>query len=74
LVELHGGTIRAESLGEGQGATFTVQMPLLKTTKRKKTNFTPSPDRTDRIINFLMDYGYLVVDDEPGLLELLKQF
>ncbi|HEY9667114.1 MAG TPA: ATP-binding protein, partial [Coleofasciculaceae cyanobacterium] len=29
LVELHGGTIQAESLGEGQGATFTVELPLV---------------------------------------------
>ena len=28
LVELHGGTIRAESPGEGKGATFTVELPL----------------------------------------------
>jgi PAS domain S-box-containing protein len=31
LVELHGGTVRAESLGEGQGATFIVQIPLMPT-------------------------------------------
>ena len=30
LVELHGGTVTAESPGEGQGATFTVKLPLLK--------------------------------------------
>ncbi len=29
LVELHGGTIWAESDGEGQGATFVVELPLL---------------------------------------------
>jgi PAS domain S-box-containing protein len=27
LVELHGGTVQAESKGEGQGATFTVNIP-----------------------------------------------
>jgi PAS domain S-box-containing protein len=29
LVELHGGTVQAESGGEGQGATFTVNLPLM---------------------------------------------
>ncbi len=28
LVELHGGNVRAESAGEGQGSTFTVELPL----------------------------------------------
>jgi signal transduction histidine kinase len=30
IVEMHGGTIKAASSGEGQGATFTVKIPLLK--------------------------------------------
>ncbi|WP_375515813.1 PAS domain S-box protein, partial [uncultured Nostoc sp.] len=30
LVELHGGTVYANSPGKGQGATFTVKLPLLK--------------------------------------------
>jgi PAS domain S-box-containing protein len=29
LTELHGGTISAESPGKGQGATFTIRLPLL---------------------------------------------
>lgn len=29
LVELHGGTVRAESQGEGKGATFIVRLPLM---------------------------------------------
>jgi PAS domain S-box-containing protein len=29
LVELHGGSIRAESEGEGRGATFTVELPAM---------------------------------------------
>jgi len=30
LVELHGGTIRASSAGEGRGATFTIELPLVE--------------------------------------------
>ena len=29
LVEMHGGTVSAESKGEGLGATFTIQLPVL---------------------------------------------
>ena len=69
LVELHGGTVRAESLGEEQGATFTVQLPLLKTRKGvgevggERKNINPS---------LLDGLRVLVVDDEAGILELLK--
>ncbi|KYC39055.1 hybrid sensor histidine kinase/response regulator [Scytonema hofmannii PCC 7110] len=39
LVEMHGGSVRAESPGLGQGATFTVRLPLLegKDTVKKET-------------------------------------
>ncbi|MCL1468712.1 ATP-binding protein [Argonema galeatum] len=33
LVELHGGNVGAESAGEGQGATFTVTLPRLETSR-----------------------------------------
>jgi signal transduction histidine kinase len=29
VIEMHGGTVEAESPGEGQGATFTVELPLV---------------------------------------------
>jgi signal transduction histidine kinase len=35
LVELHGGTVTATSPGEGQGATFTVKLPLLGETSQE---------------------------------------
>jgi signal transduction histidine kinase len=31
LVELHGGSVRAESRGAGQGAVFTITLPVLPT-------------------------------------------
>jgi signal transduction histidine kinase len=33
LVELHGGTVRVDSKGEGQGTTFTVTLPVLASRK-----------------------------------------
>nr|WP_279239893.1 PAS domain-containing sensor histidine kinase [Scytonema sp. UIC 10036] len=38
IVELHGGTVKAESLGEGQGATFTVTLPLMKMSPHSTPN------------------------------------
>lgn len=38
LVELHGGTVCAESKGEGQGATFTVELLLLKSDREQDNN------------------------------------
>ncbi len=39
LVELHGGTVHAESLGVGQGATFIVNLPLTHFTTRQLIAF-----------------------------------
>ena len=49
LVELHGGTIKAESEGEGKGATFTIDLPLSSCTPdaelpQKKIMNNPSND------------------------------
>ena len=29
IVEMHGGTVRADSAGKGRGATFTIELPLV---------------------------------------------
>lgn len=39
IVELHGGTIKAESRGDGQGAVFTVKLPC----PRSDENLPPGP-------------------------------
>jgi PAS domain S-box-containing protein len=46
LVELHGGTIRAESPGEGQGSTFTLLLPVM-TVHRSEPFLASAMDRYD---------------------------
>jgi len=38
IVEMHGGTITAESAGEGKGATFSVSLPLSRVRATKQTS------------------------------------
>jgi signal transduction histidine kinase len=42
IVELHGGTVRASSQGEGSGATFTVTLPLTELRSRGNSPTTTS--------------------------------
>ncbi|MCL1468852.1 ATP-binding protein [Argonema galeatum] len=65
LVEMHGGTIYAESEGEGKGATFTVQLPLMKAQAQTIEPSIPFDDALQ-----LNGLRILVVDDEPDTLEL----
>ncbi|HEY9907495.1 MAG TPA: ATP-binding protein, partial [Thermosynechococcaceae cyanobacterium] len=66
LVELHGGSIQATSPGEGQGATFTVQLPLMQT-----AIITQHKPETTPVLHSLMGIQVLVVDDEPDNLNLM---
>jgi CheY-like chemotaxis protein len=76
LVEMHGGTVRAESAGEGKGATFTVTLPLMGVHidpvdgERIQPAFggstsSPPPPRLEGV-------SVLVVDDEQDTREMLK--
>lgn len=49
IVELHDGTIEAESPGEGQGATFIVKLPL--TVPRMKVSNSRSSSKVQRVIS-----------------------
>lgn len=67
LVEAHGGTISADSLGEGLGATFTVHLPLLDT----ESDQTPSSEAVFSNELDLTGVRILAVDDEPDARNLL---
>lgn len=66
LVEAHGGTIAAESPGEGQGATFTIQFPLMDIELQEE----PSDPKLPQVFD-LTNVRVLAIDDEPDARELL---
>lgn len=77
LVELHGGTVRAESAGEGQGSTFTVALPLIPVSPKAVTEERAHPAFTDSQLSFecpekLDGLKILAVDDEEDTRELLR--
>lgn len=76
LVELHGGSVHVESPGEGQGATFTVKLPISSVSSKIEeprvhpTLGDPLPfDCTPKLDGLRI----LVVDDEVDARELLIQ-
>jgi len=71
LVELHGGTVHVESSGEGQGTTFTVNLPLMKDQARQVHSEKKSLQPTDVASHPLQGVRVLVVDDETDARELV---
>jgi CheY-like chemotaxis protein len=69
LTELHRGTVSAESLGEGQGATFTVTLPLVVASKLLPAT-TQASGHLWRGGVRLDGLRILAVDDDPDALEL----
>lgn len=66
LVEAHGGTITADSPGEGQGATFTVRFPLIDLDPEEQ----PAEQLPVQDLD-LTGVRVLAVDDEADARELL---
>uniref|UniRef100_UPI00286E1956 ATP-binding response regulator n=1 Tax=Chamaesiphon sp. VAR_48_metabat_403 TaxID=2964700 RepID=UPI00286E1956 len=71
IIELHGGTIRAQSAGAGQGTTIIVQLPL----DAAESNLVPVvppqlPPQQEEID--LTGLRILVVDDEADILDLIQ--
>jgi CheY-like chemotaxis protein/nitrogen-specific signal transduction histidine kinase len=77
LVELHGGTIHAESPGEGKGATFVVRLPLVALPPEAKRKISKRPTGNDGF-SHLQDARVLWVEDEPqtrdALVKLLSKY
>ncbi len=76
LVELHGGTVKAESEGMGKGATFIVALPI----NSVKNQVKETPQKTPVVASeppifclpSLEDLRVLVVDDELDARELVS--
>jgi PAS domain S-box-containing protein len=77
LVELHGGRITAKSRGEGQGATFSLILPLAVT--RHAPERRQHPSRSDGPPSFdlkqisLACAKVLVIDDEADARDLIQR-
>ena len=77
LVELHGGTVKADSLGDGQGATFTIYIPLLQASSQldKHLNNVEKNSATFSALtqenSLLSGLKVLVVDDSADTLAYL---
>jgi signal transduction histidine kinase len=78
LVEMHAGTIHAESPGVGHGATFRIQLPILAVNsaagepRRDSGTFHGSTRSSDA--QRLKGLKILVVDDEPDARDLVRRF
>ncbi|MGA7615051.1 MAG: PAS domain S-box protein [Thermoanaerobaculia bacterium] len=78
LVELHGGTVSASSEGEGKGATFTIELPIMAVqlaealaggegTAEHEPESEPGVEMPE-----LDSMRVLVVDDEPDARKLIS--
>jgi CheY-like chemotaxis protein len=75
-VELHGGSVRADSGGEGAGSTFTVALPVAAVHRREEAGERVHPAARDTLPAHecperLDGLRVLVVDDEEDARELL---
>jgi len=76
LVELHGGSVRAESLGLNQGATFLVNLPVhltQPTAIAAPTSAAPARSTAVSQAHRLQGVSVLLVDDEPDARELVTR-
>lgn len=71
LVELHGGTVAADSPGEGQGATFTVKLPLM-IESHKAENKKLKQEEKKLNSSLLGGLKILIVDDKADTRQFIS--
>jgi CheY-like chemotaxis protein/two-component sensor histidine kinase len=71
IVELHGGSVRAESPGEGHGATFTIQLPFDGGIKASASDVSPGRSIVGRAQEPLHGRTILIVEDYDDARELV---
>ncbi|MDZ8263845.1 response regulator [Nostoc sp. ChiQUE01b] len=78
LIEMHGGTVGAQSPGEGKGAIFTVRLPLIKDSTTIKDDTKTDSSTAAFASSPLMGLQVLVVDDNDDTRDffsfVLEQF
>ena len=80
LVEMHGGTVRANSRGEGQGATFIIHLPLQAPKSSEGEENPPHPRMLLSGLSVecerpnLRGIKVLVVEDEADARELVRRY
>jgi two-component system CheB/CheR fusion protein len=83
VVEMHGGSVRAESEGKGRGATFTITIPIMTASElaaKTEIELADTPQTLTRVpppttraeIARLDGLKVLVVDDHEDTRELLR--
>lgn len=73
LVEIHGGTIKADSGGEGSGATFIIKLPLIDAGVKPANGLRESREQSAPIVapQLLSGVNVLLVDDDTDTLKLM---
>jgi signal transduction histidine kinase/CheY-like chemotaxis protein len=68
IVELHGGAVRAESVGTGAGAAFYITLPVVPAMRDRP----PATDQATGVPVTLLGMSVLVVDDDADARELAR--